>query len=64
MKTGIKKLEGLQIVKAEGGRSGLTLSLSDGSTVEINSVYEGGLEIERTAVESVTEKKPVTTRID
>jgi hypothetical protein len=63
MKNGIKQIEGLKIVKAEGGRSGLTLVLSDGSTLEIHSEYEGGI-IEHTAEQTVTEKKLVTTRID
>jgi len=64
MKTGIQKIEGLKITKAEGGRSGLTLTLSDGSTLEINSQYEGGIEIEHTAEKTVVEKKQVTERLD
>lgn len=59
-KSGVKSLEGLTIESAEGGKSGLTLVLSDGSTLEISSVYEGGIKIEVTAEEQVVQKKKVT----
>jgi hypothetical protein len=64
MKNGIQKIEGLKIIKAEGGRSGVTLVLSDGSTLEITAQYEGGINIERTAEQTVTEKKLVTEHLD
>lgn len=62
-KSGVKALEGLTIEHAEGGKAGLTLTMSDGSVLEISSVYEGGIEISLEQEEEIKETKKVRKNI-
>lgn len=63
-KPSLQSLKGKKIVNIDGGRTGLVLTLEGGETVEINSVYEGGIEIKMVREEDVTQRKTVTHRLD